>query len=155
MESIRRGPHLPFEFGYSWQTTNGEVEHQFGPIYSRCNKRIVERVQRWLSCVDIQGSMRYFTSLNATLNWAWYQYTSITSNMDEFELCHGHEVRFGQVTNYGIHRSNGRGNLALPLWWYRKRMGSSEFAWISENWMLPRKMNLILYLLRKKYWTWC
>ncbi len=72
MESIKRGPNTPFEFGYSWWTTNGEVEHQFGPFYSGCNRRIVERVQRWLSCVDIQGSMRDCISPSATPNWAQY-----------------------------------------------------------------------------------
>jgi len=110
VESIKRGPNSPFEFRYSWQTANGKVEHRFAPFYSR---RIVERVQKWLNCVDIQGSMKYSTSFSATLNWTWYRYTCITSSMDESELCCNCEARFGHATNCGIHCSNGKRNLAF------------------------------------------
>ncbi len=43
---------------------------------------------------------------------------------------------------------------SLRLWWYQKRIGSSKFVWIFENWMLPWKRIPILYLLWRKHWTW-
>jgi hypothetical protein len=47
--------------------------------------------------------------------------------MDEFELCRGHETRFGQVINYGIHHSNGRGNLVFS------HCGGIEKEWEAPN----------------------
>ncbi len=44
VESIRRCSNLPFEFGYSQQIASGEVKHQFGPFYSRCNRITIKRV---------------------------------------------------------------------------------------------------------------
>jgi hypothetical protein len=33
--------------------------------------------------------------------------------LDESKLCYSHEIGFGQVVSYRIHRPNGGGNLAL------------------------------------------
>jgi hypothetical protein len=67
MESSKRHLDPPSKSRYSQRTASGEVECQFGPFYSRCNRIIIERVQRCLY-VDIQGSKRYPTSLGASLN---------------------------------------------------------------------------------------
>ncbi len=65
--------------------------------------------------MDVQGSKKYSTTLCTTLNWAWYQYTYITSNIvsEESDLCCDNEIRFGQVISCRIHHTSGRGNLAL------------------------------------------
>ncbi len=82
VESIKKSPNSPSKFGYSKWTASGETKCQFEPFCSRCNKTIVERVQRCL-CVDVQGSKRCSTSFNTSLNefdtniptshQAWYQ----------------------------------------------------------------------------------
>jgi hypothetical protein len=46
--------------------------------------------------------------------------------MDESELCCGCEARFGQITNCGIHHSNGRGNLVF-----------SHCGGIEKEWEVP------------------
>jgi hypothetical protein len=47
--------------------------------------------------------------------------------MDESKLRYGREIFFGQATNYGIHRSNGRGNLAFS------HCGGIKIEWEASN----------------------
>jgi hypothetical protein len=47
--------------------------------------------------------------------------------MDESKLHCGRGTRFGQAANYGIHRSNGKGNLAFS------HCGGMEKEWEVPN----------------------
>lgn len=75
---MKKGPNLPFEFGYSWWTTSGEVEHWFGLLCNRCNIIVVKRIQICL-CMDVQGSKgipphlaQHWIKFNTNIH-AWHQ----------------------------------------------------------------------------------
>jgi hypothetical protein len=65
---IKKGSNSPSEFGYSWQTPIGEAKCRFGFFCSKCNRTIIEIVERQKFCMDVQGFKKYPTSPNVTLN---------------------------------------------------------------------------------------
>ncbi len=153
MDSSKKCLDLPSKFGYSQQTTSGEVECWFGPFCSRCNKTIVERIQKCI-CVDVQGYRKYPTSLSTTSNWAWYQYTCITSSKvsDEPKLCRDCEIRCGQVFSCRVHHHNGGGNFSLShCGGVIKEWKASNLCGFPKAWRCQKKKIFNLYLLQRKY----
>lgn len=89
VEIIKGGSNSPFQFGYSWKTLIGEVEHRFGCFCGKCSKITTERIQRCIY-MDVQGPKRHSTSPSVAPNCVQYQHLYITSSMvsNKSELCH-------------------------------------------------------------------
>ncbi len=79
----------------------------------------------------------------------------IKHNSNELELSYSGETRFGQAFSYGIHCSNGGGNLAFfHCGGTKKEQQAQNLCGFLKIECYDKKRSLFFTFLWKKYLTW-